>query len=567
MKTIRKSAILFLGLAALGLNSCSNAAFDKYPSDTMQMENYGKDDSEVLNILLDSYYYLREVSERVILVNGLATDEAYDFKRNNSQDHIKLNESTWDATLGMTSEIWAYCFNMINRCNTVLERLDNVSEANRTQYEGEAMFFRAYAYFTLVRLYGAVPVSTSVISDYTTLYSYGRTPVDDVYTRIEQDLAQAIADLPETYDYSANPSMRGRATKIAAWTMLADVQMTRGNFSDAKTTLEKVIDYADANPSVLGLESDVADIYDSSNPIGKEIILAAQFNNGSTIVENNLMTRCVPLGEPTKEQPAYVYPDGTPSSITVAEVGNSTFVMTWALWNKLRESAEGGTDDRLTKLAYAGIYDAQSVSNASDEVNVVTVENKDPDSGAVLSTTTHACMPTSLKYFDFACESTGISRSSNDNIIYRYGGVLLMYAECLNETNQSGDRGNAMAYVNLIRERANAEPVSASSQEDIRLAIENENLLELNFEGHRWFNLVRTDRITPVMVEHFAHRTPGLSAIHQADENGMTVTDANATTASAQVHWKWENSSADVLFAIPYDQIQLTNWEQNEIYQ
>ena len=79
MKTIRKSAILFLGLAALGLSSCSNAAFDKYPSDTMQMENYGKDDSEVLNILLDSYYYLREVSERVILVNGLATDEAYDF--------------------------------------------------------------------------------------------------------------------------------------------------------------------------------------------------------------------------------------------------------------------------------------------------------------------------------------------------------------------------------------------------------------------------------------------------------------------------------------------------------
>ncbi len=264
---------------------------------------------------------------------------------------------------------------------------------------------------------------------------------------------------------------------------------------------------------------------------------------------------------------ALPYTDRTPSSITVAEVGNSTFVMTWALWNKLRESAEDGTDDRLTKLVYAGIYDTQSISNASDEVNVVTLENKDPDSGAVLSTTTHACMPTSLKYFDFACESTGISRSSNDNIIYRYGGVLLMYAECLNETNQSGDRGNAMAYVNLIRERANAEPVTASSQEDIRLAIENENLLELNFEGHRWFNLVRTDRITPVMVEHFAHRTPGLSAIHQADENGMTVTDANATTATAQAHWKWENSSADVLFAIPYDQIQLTNWEQNEIYQ
>ena len=551
MKTIGKSAILLLGAAVLGLNSCSNAAFDKYPTDTMQMETYGRDDSEVQNILFDAYYYLRSVSENVNLINGLATDEAYDNKRNNSNDHIRLNESSWDATLGISSSVWTNCYNMINRCNTVLARLDNVSEANRAQFEGEALFFRAYAYFNLVRLFGPVPLTESVIEDYTTLYSYGREPVENIYSLIETDLDQAVKDLPEYYD---DASMAGRATKIAAWTMLADVQMTRGDFNSAKTTLEKVIDYADANPGVLGLEEEVARIYDSTNPIGKEVILAAQYNNGSTIVSNGLMTRCIPNIVPA-DQPAYTYPDGTPSSIK-ASTGNSTFLMTWELWNKLREDPG---DKRCTDLVYAGIYDSQSISVASDEVEVIEGEEID---GVVQ---TYALWPVSLKYFDYQNESLGLSRSSCDNIIYRYAGVLLMYAECLNETSQSGELGGPEAYVNLVRTRAGAAEISGGSQEEMRLAIEDENLLELNFEGHRWFNLVRTGRITEVMEEHFAHRTPGLSAVIQASNNGMVVEDANSTDGIA-LKWKWSGSNADVLFPVPYDQIQLTDWEQNEIY-
>lgn len=551
MKTIGKSAILLLGAAVLGLSSCSNAAFDKYPTDTMQMETYGRDDSEVQNILFDAYYYLRSVSENVNLINGLATDEAYDNKRNNSNDHIRLNESSWDATLGISSSVWTNCYNMINRCNTVLARLDNVSETNRAQFEGEALFFRAYAYFNLVRLFGPVPLTESVIEDYTTLYSYGREPVENIYSLIETDLDQAIKDLPEHYD---DASMAGRATKIAAWTMLADVQMTRGDFNSAKTTLEKVIDYADANPGVLGLEEEVARIYDSTNPIGKEVILAAQYNNGSTIVSNDLMTRCIPNIVPA-DQPAYTYPDGTPSSIK-ASTGNSTFLMTWELWNKLREDPG---DKRCTDLVYAGIYDSQSISVASDEVEVIEGEEID---GVVQ---TYALWPVSLKYFDYQNESLGLSRSSCDNIIYRYAGVLLMYAECLNETGQSGELGGPEAYVNLVRTRAGASPISGGSQEEMRLAVENENLLELNFEGHRWFNLVRTGRITEVMEAHFSHRTPGLSAVIQANDNGMVVEDANSTDGIA-LKWKWSGSNADVLFPVPYDQIQLTDWEQNEIY-
>ena len=230
--------------------------------------------------------------------------------------------------------------------------------------------------------------------------------------------------------------------------------------------------------------------------------------------------------------------------------------MTWELWNKLREDPG---DKRCTDLVYAGIYDSQSISVASDEVEVIEGEEID---GVVQ---TYALWPVTLKYFDYQNESLGLSRSSCDNIIYRYAGVLLMYAECLNETGQSGELGGPEAYVNLVRTRAGASPISGGSQEEMRLAVENENLLELNFEGHRWFNLVRTGRITEVMEAHFSHRTPGLSAVIQANDNGMVVEDANSTDGIA-LKWKWSGSNADVLFPVPYDQIQLTDWEQNEIY-
>ena len=136
-----------LGASTMGLYSCSDGFFDRYNPDTMQMETYMKNDSEVENILLDAYYYLRNVQEDVIMVNGLCTDEAYDYKKNNQNDYISLNEGTWDASSATINNIWTYSFNMINRCNSVLDKLDNVSQTNRKQYEGEAKFFRAYAYW------------------------------------------------------------------------------------------------------------------------------------------------------------------------------------------------------------------------------------------------------------------------------------------------------------------------------------------------------------------------------------------------------------------------------------
>lgn len=542
MKTINKLiSLAIIAMTGAALTACSDSFFDRYPTDSMQMETYLKNDAELQNILLNGYYHLQDITLNVNYVNSLATDEGYDYKKNNSVDHINLNESTWDATLGITSEIWIHCFNMINRCNNVLQKLDNATEANRSRYEGEACFLRAYAYFTLVRLFGPVPVTTTPIEDYATLYSYGRNSVGDVYNLIKEDMMTAINNLPDSY--SAD-NMQGRATRIAAYTLQADVFMTLQDFSSAKGALENILTYANQNSEQLGLESDVLQIYASNNPMGKEVIFAAQYHNGATVVANPLMGRCIPAATPST-QPAYIYPDGTRSTITTSQ-GTSCMLMTWELYNTFKASSN---DQRFQKLVYDRIYTNEYISVASEQVGV-TQEG-------------YTYLPVTLKYFDFGNEGMTTCASGNDNIIYRYADVLLMYAECLNET---GSTASAADYLNQVRTRAGLANTTAATQEEMDIAIENERMLELCFEGHRWYDLVRRGRITEVIENHFAHRTQGLNPTLQSGNNGMTVSNSSDVTGTPAT-WKWTGSSAAILFGIPYDQIQLSeNWQQNELY-
>jgi len=86
----------------------------------------------------------------------------------------------------------------------------------------------------------------------------------------------------------------------------------------------------------------------------------------------------------------------------------------------------------------------------------------------------------------------------HDFIELRLGDVILLYAEALNET---GNSSGAATELNKIRARAGLADTNASSQGDLRTAIQNERRLELAFEGHRWFDLVRTGTVNAEMGE------------------------------------------------------------------
>lgn len=86
----------------------------------------------------------------------------------------------------------------------------------------------------------------------------------------------------------------------------------------------------------------------------------------------------------------------------------------------------------------------------------------------------------------------------HDWIELRLGDVILLYAEALNE---NGNTSAALAQLNKIRARAGLEDSTASSQAEVRQAIQDERRLELAFEGQRWFDLVRTGTVDAEMGE------------------------------------------------------------------
>jgi len=102
--------------------------------------------------------------------------------------------------------------------------------------------------------------------------------------------------------------------------------------------------------------------------------------------------------------------------------------------------------------------------------------------------TLHADGRTAIKF-----PKDGGLGSEHDWIELRLGDVILLYAEALNE---NGNTAAALTQLNRIRSRAGLADSSATSQADVRQAIQDERRLELAFEGHRWFDLVRTNTRT-----------------------------------------------------------------------
>lgn len=86
----------------------------------------------------------------------------------------------------------------------------------------------------------------------------------------------------------------------------------------------------------------------------------------------------------------------------------------------------------------------------------------------------------------------------HDWIELRLADVILLYAEALNE---NGSTTAALTELNKIRTRAGLANATATSQADVRTAIQNERRLELAFEGQRWFDLVRTGTVNAEMGE------------------------------------------------------------------
>ncbi len=346
----------------------------------------------------------------------------------------------------LLSSVWIDNYDGIQRCNTILNSIDNIDMDASTKAirKGEAQFLRALSYFNLVRIFGDVPLVTTQTTDPFEAFGNGRDATSTIYTQIINDLTAAASALP------TSQSVVGKATKGAANTLLGKVHLTLGNYGEAISALGNVSGYS--------LLPNYADLFGSGNENNAESIFEVQYTSGqgSSFSVN---------GEGSGQGEGSVFAN------QFAPFGGGALVV--------NGSANGS--NRPT----ADLWNSYNPTDLRRDVNI-------GDFGGVL-------------YPKKLVEPTAGALDSDLNVIVlRYADVLLMHAEALNEQGYVAD-GPAFDLINQIRNRAgltDLTSVTVTNQAEFRLAIENERRWELAFENHRWPDLVRTGRAVEVMNSH-----------------------------------------------------------------
>ena len=436
-----KFTYILAGLLTLSATSCKDKFLDLAPIAQANTNTFFKTPADMLNALNAAYGTLQSGGQygSNYVYAEIPSDDTTPVLSGSVTDQDEFDKFYPRTTNPFLASRWNDTFRGIYRTNTVIDRIAAVQmdETLKKRIVGEAKFLRALMYFNMVRVFGDVPLVLKEITDPAEGYDYGRAPVADVYAQIIKDLSDAESVLPATYG-SADV---GRATSGAAKSLLGKVYLTRKQYTEAGAKLKEVID-----SNVYDLLPNYADVFRASNKNHKESIFDVQYKKG-TINEGS----------------------GFGNSYAPENSGNSVIQFGGSGNNRptpdMEQAYEAG-DLRKAASMSTGYTNAQGVRV---EYNYV------------------------KKYSDVP-QTSG---NSDDNWpVLRYADVLLMYAEVLNETGKTAE---ALPFLNRIRKRAGLADKTVTTQANMRLALEQERRVELAFEGHRWFDLVRTGRALDVM--------------------------------------------------------------------
>jgi hypothetical protein len=358
---------------------------------------------------------------------------------------FEIEEFDFSLSNTIISAAWTGHYAGIGRANAILDNLPNanLAETSKVRFEAEARFMRAYFYFNLVRLFGDVQLITTIINDPYGANVIPRTDTNMVYELIISDLQSAEMSLPVTIPAGE----AGRASVWAAKALLGKVYLTLSQWDLAAPKLKEVIDANMYNLTAVSYAQTFSPATSYAN--NKDIIWSVQYKSGLVGQGSALWSSLTPWGSSgplfgtTGTGEGFMKP--TADIISAYEPGD------------------------LRKDATLRTSFTNGASVVINEPYVYKYNQMGPQAGD----------------------------ADSDFPLIRYADVLLMYAEALSE---QGLTGAAEPFLNQVRARAGLAAITGLSQADFRIAVEKERRLELAFEGHRWFDLVRTGRYLDVMV-------------------------------------------------------------------
>ena len=453
-----KYNLIAIALLGFSFSSCSDF-LEQNPQTDLSENDFYKTADDITSAVNGAYSSLQEndIYGNWYVFGEIPSDNTRNQLSGSVTTQNEFDQFYIDTQNSMIANFWKAAYKVINRTNTVLGRIDgieiNTELANR--YKLECKFIRALMYFNLVRVYGDVPLVLKEIS-ISESYDILREPKENVYNQIITDLKEA-QDLPVSYSTAED----GRATQGAAKALLANVYMTLHKYAEAETILAEIINSGrysllENTPGSLNIDG-YKNVFSPVNHNSKEGIFEIQFLKGGYGEGSNYANNFAPENSGT-------------NVVAVGGTGGNN-IPEMDIYNAYEEG-----DLRRDFSMSLGYYDNRK--------NNEWVESR------------YVC-----KFMDVPYQNND---ASNNYPVIRYADVILMYAEAL---NQNGKTAEACKYLNMTRRRGFGYQTTETSPVDLQttdkaqfaLMVEQERRVELAFENHRWFDLIRTGRAVEVM--------------------------------------------------------------------
>jgi len=437
-------------MVGLVFNSCQDEFLNPLPDSAIVVDAFFASDDDVLAGIIGIYDALQGVNvntesnttrfNRGLQFEFMVTEMRSDNTRTATLEGSRADFHRYrvDPTNVQSEDYYQSMYEIIFRSNNVLNFIDVADESNQSAYAAEARFLRAIAYFRLVRLYGAVPLVTSVVGPTEDELLFTRVAEEQIYSQIVLDLEDAVANLDNSF--------KSRASRAAAQGILAKVLMTRAepDYARAQQLCEDIM-----NSGEFSLEDNFSDVfYDELND---EILFAIQYEFGNTQESQGYSAEFTSTVRQGRQ-------DGL-------NLLHPNFVTAF--------SAFGGNRTTVSFVTFGEKHEVTKFLPEGSDVSVFPP--------------TYGPSP---------------GNAGNDMIVLRYADVLLLHAEAIMAGGVQTSSGAAIDSYMAVRVRAGFDPVSDRPgilrADDLLV----ERRVELAFENHRFFDLLRFGVADAVLSVH-----------------------------------------------------------------
>lgn len=363
-----------------------------------------------------------------------------------------------------SSLFWKQSYNIVNKATDIInaaETLEGLDEETKNQVIAEAKFFRANSYFLLYRMYNNIYVSTeSITPDNAFDVINDKSSKEEIFSLLNSDLAFAITHLDWNVTF-------GRVSKGTAKHVKAKVAMWEGNWEEAKSQALSVIEDPESPHSLVG---NTADVFKGDRNHSEQLLVVQSEDNllgggDATMINANFVTQ-------------YFQIPGIEANVEQGGRGFSRVLPNLYLLNLL---AEDPNDTRDDDTYFRLKYYYTSGDNAGEEIDIYKPITDLNNPSSTYTRYYQRLHPSCLKYAQEDDDPNSYLQRSNI-MVYRLAETYLIAAEAILRSS-----GDPLPYINAIRNRASAAPLTSVTLQDIL----DENARELAFEGERWFTLKR----------------------------------------------------------------------------